>query len=150
MIDTTAPEISVTFDNNNVKNRNYYNASRTATITIVEDAFSEQLVQIEALDTLEVDKLEVDKLPTISQWKTDGKWHTATISFTKEGAYGFQVACSDLAGNTAKKYMSALFVIDKTAPQITFDGVRANSANNGVVMPVANYTDSFWTRRQRR
>jgi len=143
VIDTTAPEISVTFDNNNVKNGNYYNASRTATITIVEDAFSEQLVQIEALDTLKVDKLEVDKLPTISQWKTDGKWHTATISFTKEGAYGFQVTCSDLAGNTAKKYTSALFVIDKTAPQITFDGVRANSANNGVVMPVANYTDSF-------
>ncbi len=137
-IDTTKPEISVTFDNNNVKNENYYNASRTATITIIEKAFSEQLVQIEALDTL-----EVDKLPSVSKWKTNGECHTATINFTKEGVYGFQIACKDLAGNTAKDYVSTFFVIDKTAPQITFDGVRANSANNGVVMPVVNYRDSY-------
>ncbi len=138
VIDTTAPEISVTFDNNRVKNGNYYNASRTATITIIENAFSDQFVQIEALGML-----EVDNLPAISRWKTDGERHTATINFTKEGVYGFQVACKDLAGNPAKEYVSALFVIDKTAPQITFDGVCANSANNGVVMPIVNYTDSF-------
>lgn len=138
VIDTTAPEISVTFDNNSAKNGNYYNVSRTATITIIENAFSDQLVQIEMLDTV-----EVDNLPAISRWKTDGERHTATINFTKEGVYGFQVACKDLAGNTAKEYVSALFVIDKTAPQITFDGVYANSANNGVVMPIVNCTDSF-------
>lgn len=139
VIDTAAPEISVTFDNNNAKNGNYYNASRTATITIIEDAFSEQLVQIKALDNTS----EVDSLPAASRWKTDGRRHTATISFTKEGVYRFQIACKDLAGNTAKEYVSALFVIDKTAPQITLDGVRANSANNGVVIPIVNYTDSF-------
>ncbi len=138
VIDLIEPQISVSFDNNNVKNEKYYNDSRTATITIVERAFSEQLVQIKALDIA-----KIDRVPVISQWKTDGEQHTATINFTEEGVYGFQIVCRDLAGNSAKNYISTVFVIDKTAPQITFEGVRANSANRGVVMPVVNYTDSF-------
>ncbi|GFI21399.1 hypothetical protein IMSAGC011_00168 [Lachnospiraceae bacterium] len=138
VIDTIEPKITVTFDQNNAKNSNYYNTSRTATITITEQAFSEKLVVIEEQNTL-----EVDKLPVISRWKTEGEKRIATIRFTQEGIYGFRIVCSDLAGNTAKDYVSPIFVIDKTAPQIIIEGVCANSANNKSVIPIVKYTDSY-------
>ena len=38
-IDTTAPVISVAYDNNSASNGNYYNNKRTATVTITEHNF---------------------------------------------------------------------------------------------------------------
>ena len=136
IIDTTEPDISVDYGNDKPQNGKYYNNSRTATITIEDKAFSDELVRIEPLSTS-----DVNGLPAISGWTSNGDAHTARISFTEDGVYGFRVTCSDLAGNAAKDYVGEIFIIDRTVPEIVFDGVRNNSANNGVVAPILRYTD---------
>ncbi len=137
VIDTTRPEISVTYDNNNVKNGKYYNNSRTATITIKDKAFAENLVSVESLNPS-----GGNGLPAISGWTASGDTHTAKISFMEDGSYGFKVKCVDLADNAAKDYLGEVFVIDRSAPEIVFGGVRKNSANNGTAAPTLKCTDA--------
>lgn len=137
VIDTTRPEISVTYDNNNVKNGKYYNNSRTATITIKDKAFAENLVSVESLNPS-----GGNGLPAISGWTASGDTHTAKISFMEDGSYGFKVKCADLADNAAKDYLGEVFVIDRSAPEIVFGGVRKNSANNGTAAPTLKCTDA--------
>ncbi len=137
VIDTTRPEISVTYDNNNVKNGKYYNNSRTATITIKDKAFAENLVSVESLNPS-----GGNGLPAISGWTASGDTHTAKISFMEDGSYGFKVKCADLADNAAKDYLGEIFVIDRSAPEIVFGGVRKNSANNGTAAPTLKCTDA--------
>ena len=74
-------------------------------------------------------------LPAISGWTASGDTHTAKISFMEDGSYGFKVKCADLADNAAKDYLGEIFVIDRSAPEIVFGGVRKNSANNGTAAP---------------
>ena len=138
IIDTTKPEISVTYDNNNVKNGKYYGDSRTATISITDKSFADNLVSIEPLSAS-----GVSGLPAVSSWTSDGDRHTAKISFMDDGSYGFRVTCVDLADNAAKDYLGEIFIIDRSAPEIVFGGVRKNSANNGVVAPTLKCTDAF-------
>ncbi|MDE7322835.1 MAG: Ig-like domain repeat protein [Lachnospiraceae bacterium] len=138
VIDTTKPEISVTYDNNNVKNGKYYNNSRTATITIKDKAFADNLVSVESLNPS-----GGNGLPSISGWTASGDTHTAKISFMEDGSYGFRVKCTDLADNAAKDYLGEVFIIDRSAPEIVFGGVRKNSANNGVAAPTLKCTDAY-------
>ncbi len=138
VIDTTKPEISVTYDNNNAKNGKYYNNSRTATITIKDKAFADNLVSVESLNPS-----GGNGLPSISGWTASGDTHTAKISFMEDGSYGFRVKCTDLADNAAKDYLGEVFIIDRSAPEVVFGGVRKNSANNGVAAPTLKCTDTY-------
>lgn len=138
VIDTTKPEISVTYDNNNAKNGKYYNNSRTATITIKDKAFADNLVSVESLNPS-----GGNGLPSISGWTASGDTHTAKISFMEDGSYGFRVKCVDLADNAAKDYLGEVFIIDRSAPEVVFGGVRKNSANNGVAAPTLKCTDTY-------
>ena len=138
VIDTTKPEISVTYDNNNAKNGKYYNNSRTATITIKDKAFADNLVSVESLNPS-----GGNGLPSMSAWTASGDTHTAKISFMEDGSYGFRVKCTDLADNAAKDYLGEVFIIDRSAPEVVFGGVRKNSANNGVAAPTLKCTDAY-------
>lgn len=108
-IDMTAPIITVEFDNNDARNGNYYKAGRTATITVVEHNFDPALIDIQTTGS-------------IGGWSSDGDTHVCTVTFGTDGTYSLTVGGKDMAGNEANTFTEPDFVIDLTAPKVTFSG----------------------------
>ncbi len=130
-IDTTMPEIEVTYDLQEAENEYYYKESRIATVTITERNFDPE-------DT----ELEVTGPPvTISSWKhipgsgcsggtnprdtnhRDSCQWVSTVEFSNDGNYTFTCRTTDLAGNEASYGRTDEFVIDQTLPdvKVTYD-----------------------------
>lgn len=126
-IDKTAPTISVAYNNNAVANEKYFNAVRTATVTIVEHNFNVDRV-IFTRNTA-----RGGQLPNIT-WTNNGDTHVATISYTADGDYTFDVTMTDMAGNAsgAANYGNSAagkdFVIDTTFE----DMISISGVENGV------------------
>lgn len=141
-IDKTAPVINVAYDNNNgdVKSNNgstYFNADRTATVTISERNFDPEKVEFtianaegNAPEAVRVDEIN-DSIES-----TDETQHTYQITYSGDGVYTFDVKCTDRADKTSAevKYGESVaptaFVLDKTAPTISVS-YDNNSAANG-------------------
>lgn len=136
-IDVTKPNIDISYDNNDADSGSFFKANRTATIVITERNFKPEDVAIKITNTDGV-------IPNVSGWtKTAGtgnlddtKW-TATISYTADGDYTFDIVYTDLADNKMSGVVYAggtvaqtEFTIDKTIPtiEVTYDN---NSAMNG-------------------
>lgn len=138
-IDKTAPEVSVSYDNRNTRNGNYYNAARTATITVMEHNFNADLVDIRVTATR--DGAEAAR-PSVSSWQQDGERHTATITYSGDALYTFRVAVRDMAGNEAERYPEESFYIDTTAPELEIQNIADQVAYNGEVKPVITGSDA--------
>ena len=110
-IDKTAPVMSVSWDRANPSNGDYFNSSRTATVTVTEHNFDPSLFTLEGDGTL-------------SGWVSSGDRHTATVSFTEDGSYSFSISGRDLAGNESNVYESGVFNIDATMPELEVSGVE--------------------------
>lgn len=129
-IDKTAPIIRVDYNNNSVANNRYFNASRTATITITEHNFPLNDIA-RVVFTQTTDRGGV--IPTVS-WTHNGDTHIATFNYTTDGDYTFDVAMTDLAGNAsaAANYGNTVagkdFVIDTTFE----DMISQEGVENGV------------------
>lgn len=149
-IDKTRPVVKVTYDNNKALNKNYYAAERTATITVTEHNFKyidengKESVRVN-VNGKATDNGKKVTFPAIKGWTSNGDVHTATISYKADAKYIFDIEILDLAGNSIKDYKQEEFYIDKTAPEVEITGVANNSANNGKVAPVVNYTDTNFT-----
>ena len=141
-IDTTAPDIAVTYDNNNgdTKSNNgitYFNADRTATVTISERNFAPSQVDFTIINA-EGNAPEAVRIDEIndSTESTDGTQHTYKVTYSGDGVYTFDVKCKDRAGNgnAEVKYGESVaptsFVLDKTMPTISVS-YDNNSAANG-------------------
>lgn len=113
-IDKTKPSLSVSWNNNDVRNGKYYNGSRVATVTVNERNFNGSLIDVSNA--------------SISGWSNNGDVHTATIVFDKDGEYKFSISGRDLAGNSLNEtFDSGDFTIDSSKPSIVIEGV-----SNGV------------------
>lgn len=112
-IDKTAPVMTVSWNNDNPSNGNYYNTERVATVTVVEHNFDGSLINLSGDGNL-------------SGWSSNGDTHTATVSFNGDGEYQFSLSGADLAGNTVEGYDSGEFIIDTTTPTLNIDGVQAS------------------------
>ncbi len=121
--DTTLPQIRIIYDNNNVINENFFNRSRTATVTVTDHNFSRELT-------------EIITEGTVGEWMNNGDIHTVNVVFDKDGEYTLSVKSKDLAGNEAGEpdYADSVlpdaFTLDMTMPvlTVTYDN---NNANNG-------------------
>ena len=136
-IDTTPPEIDISYDNNNAENITHFNEDRTATIVVTERNFDSEYVDLEITNSDGI-------IPEISGWTKittgDGnldntKW-SATVRYTADGDYSFSINCKDMAGNGCSdvRYASSTvagdeFTMDKTKPEITVN-YDNNSAEN--------------------
>lgn len=121
-VDKTNPTMEVSFDNNNARNGNYYNAARTATITVTEHNFSADLVAISP--TASAGNGDTIGSPAIGGWSDSGDVHTATVTFPGEGVYSMTVDGMDLAQNALPGYSCPEFVVDTVKPQIDLSGVE--------------------------
>ena len=126
-IDTTAPVISVAYDNNSASNGNYYNNKRTATVTITEHNFDTSRI---ALSMTAQDAGKSVAAPAFGSWSDNGDIHTATLSFDADATYTWSLAYTDKAGNKAKDLAKQEFCIDTTKPVVTIKGVTPGSVNN--------------------
>lgn len=142
-IDMTKPEVVVTYDNNSAQNDNYYDAERTATIVVTEHNFDPSRV---AIIGTAIDNGTEIAFPVVGDWFDNGDTHSASIYYSQDAHYTFDVEITDKSGNTMNDFEAEEFVVDKTAPTIEFSGVADLSANNGDVVPVITYTDTNFNR----
>ncbi len=138
-LDKTIPVITVTYDNDNALNGNYYAAERTATIQIEEHNFAPERVTVTGTVTDHGNEMG---FPSVSGWSTSGDIHTATISCSADGLYRFDVAYTDQAGNEAEPFTGEEYYVDMTEPQVEITGVENLSANNGDVIPQISFSDT--------
>ena len=138
VIDKTAPSLRVEYDNTDGQNGNYYNAPRTAVITIEEHNFETSRFSLSGEASYEGTALAY---PSLSEWSSSGDTHTAAIHFQAEGDYSFRVAYTDKAGNQASEYPEDTFVLDYTAPELAIEDLENQSANAAAVRPVVSWSD---------
>lgn len=169
-VDKTAPTVKVDYSNQSPANDKYFNADRTATITVTEHNFNGEKVNIVGKDfkvnsntasgayiiITQNDKdakgdarnLDIDKA-----WTTNGDTHTLKITYTGSVNYKFNVVVVDRAGNVSatpdyagnKDFApnaDSDFDVDKVAPTITITGVTNGSAYNGEVGGTVEYKDA--------
>lgn len=151
-VDKTAPVISVTYNNNNAQNGHYFRSDRTATIVITEHNFDVNRVVFTRTAALNGSNITI---PSVS-WNNNGDVHTATIHYTADGDYTFNIAMDDMAGNTnngvdyGASVAANSFTVDKTinAPVITFsDNENGSAADankkafNDIVRPIITVND---------
>lgn len=124
-IDTTAPQISVTYNDvkgNTVGNNAYYKDTRVATIKVTERNFNPADFDWSKLINTD------GATPTFvsgADWTTkyadytDSSVHTATVTFANDGDYEVALNFVDMAGNRAAQYGTEKFTIDTIDPVIT-------------------------------
>ncbi len=135
-VDKTIPTYTVTYDNNNAKNGNYYDADRAATIDILEHNFDASAV------TVSVTRDGAAAAPYISGWTKSGDHNIATVSFASDGDYTFTFSGVDMADNPMAEYSMDSFTVDTQMPEIEIFNIENYSANNDVVQPGIRYSDT--------
>ncbi len=125
-IDTTAPTIYVSYDNNNADSETYFNASRTATITVTERNFNADDVKVTITNTDGTVPSVIGWTNTAGTYNKDDATHTATVTYSADGDYTFAIEYTDLAGNKASgvNYASgsvapSAFTVDRTNPTVS-------------------------------
>ncbi len=119
VIDRTRPSVRVSYDNNRAADGMYFNASRTAHITIREQNFNADLVRI-----------HTGVQEVFPNWYTEGSVYAADVLFEQDGAYHLSIHAADRAGNTADLFTvdSAAaperFVIDRNVDRLKIRGVK--------------------------
>ena len=124
IVDKTDPCINVDFSNNDVRNGKYFNADRTAKITIKERNFNAADVELNVTADKAVGNIAdyASYLKNSDNWTSTGDTHTAEITFSTEAFYKFDILYTDMSGrknepvNYGDSKAATDFVIDKTAP----------------------------------
>ena len=142
IIDTVAPRIEIIWDNSEAKNGRYYNHARTATVKVYERNF----VAEDAKITVNGGEASVSNWVVGSE-VSDENVSTATITFAKDGEYTFDVAVTDLAGNSSTKSHKDSFVIDTVAPEanISFHGGTSGAVTGSLEQAKPTYDRSSMT-----
>lgn len=148
-IDKTAPKIHVALNlNDRVKNKKYFNATRTATVTVTEHNFDAKAFENQLKATLNGKGIAVPSVSAFRQENGTDRW-TATVTFVADGDYVLNFKTTDKAGNSYKTVAGDFsgaaaqnFTIDKTAPQLTIGGITTNTAYKKVPTIVVKEADN--------
>ncbi len=150
-IDGKAPEIEVSYDNNEAQNTNNYKANRIATVKITEHNFNSEDVRLtvtakdifgKSVDISEKKYAEYAK--DKANWKQSGDvWEldTAGMVFDKEAIYTVRLECGELAENEASAYETE-FVIDKSATSA--EGIKIEYSTPVIEKVIEGVTFGFY------
>ncbi|MCD8366132.1 MAG: hypothetical protein LUC83_10080 [Clostridiales bacterium] len=142
-IDQTNPAITVTYDNNTVMSARYFDAARTATVTVTEHNFDVSRVVFSQTASLDGNSITV---PAVS-WQNNGDVHTATIYYGSDGDYTFEVEMADMAGNEsgAADYGGSVaandFTVDLSIEKPIVTGVENGMSYKDDVIPEITFSD---------
>lgn len=143
VIDKTLPTVSVLYDNNAAANEKYFNAYRTATVTIREHNFDVNQVNIQITSTIDGGEIAG---PAIT-WSDNGDVHVATIAYNSDGDYKFDITMTDKAGNaeTEVSYGNSVaakdFTIDTQISKPIIGGVENGKSYKDEVIPTISLDD---------
>src|SRR5699024_7529149 len=117
--DATPPAIEAAFDNNDVRNGKYYNAPRTATVTVTEASFGfvrdndpERAVVVRRWNGEE----RIVRAGDFQNPSGDGVTWTAQVPCEPDGIYRLDADLTDPSGKSAEPYRGEEFVVDTVAP----------------------------------
>lgn len=146
-IDNTKPVISVSYDNNDVRNEKYFNNHRVATITVKEHNFTSTDNRIVYTRTSSKDGSSIEE-PKVSAWSQNGNTYTATINYNADGDYTFAIDVTDKAGNNTKDSEVSYsgnaakdFVVDTTIDKPVIGGVENGNSYKDSVLPKIDFSD---------
>ncbi len=134
-IDQTAPDYTVTYNNNQSINESYYAENRTAIIDVLEHNFDPSLVQV-------LTTQDGGAGPSVSGWSRNGDHNVATVAFHSDGDFTFDIEGMDQADNPLKDYEPDSFTVDTTVPEMEIFDIEDMSANNDVVAPGIRFSDT--------
>lgn len=143
VIDKTLPVINVSYDNNDARNEKYFNAYRTATVTVTEHNFDVNRVTITGTASLDGNAV---KFPNAS-WSNSGDTHVATIKYDTDADYTFDISMDDMAGNKSNEanYGSSVapkdFVVDTTIDKPVISGIENGNSYKDSVLPKIDFSD---------
>lgn len=152
VVDKTLPVISISYDNNDARNEKYFNAYRTATVTVTEHNFDVNRVTITGTASLDGNAV---KFPDAS-WSNSGDTHVATIKYDTDADYTFEISMDDMAGNKSNEanYGSSVapkdFVVDTTIDKPVISGVVNGNSYKESVLPKINFSDINFKNAQVR
>lgn len=146
-IDKIKPEISVSYDNNEVKNEDHYRSDRKATITVKEHNFNSVNILF-SCTAKDIQGNNVDygkdyqEILRNAEWIHSGNVHTAEIDFDVDARYSFEMHYTDMAGNTEKEALSDSFCIDKLSPALS--NLNVSYSNSVVDIVLQTITFGFY------
>ena len=127
-VDTTAPELKVTYDNNDVitnADEDYYQSDRTATVQVTDRNFRPSEVDFSVISKNVQGKNVTYQYSDLKDWgdwklvnKNTSTWE-AEVSFNVDARYHVTFDYTDLAGHELTKNRDEKFVVDKTKPEIS-------------------------------
>ena len=127
-VDTTAPELKVTYDNNDVitnADEDYYQSDRTATVQVTDRNFRPSEVDFSVISKNVQGKNVTYQYSDLKDWgdwklvnKNTSTWE-AEIPFNVDARYDVSFKYTDLAGHELTKNLDEKFVVDKTDPEIS-------------------------------
>jgi len=138
-IDKSAPQISVSYDNNNDDDghEGFFKEARIATVTVNERNFNAEDVKVEITNTDGV-------MPSMTEWvkvsdgngNLDNTVYSMNVIYAQDGDYTFNVHMTDKAGNqdAGADYGSSAaptqFTVDTTVPVISLTYDNNNVYDN--------------------
>lgn len=133
--DSAAPELTVSFSNDDVRNGRFFNAGRTAWFTVQEANFS--FIQEYDPDQVIASMTEDGRTQVIRakelQPVGDATWQ-AQHAFATDAECAVEAQVTDLAGKASERF-SASFVIDATPPMLDVAFADGDQLVNGAYSP---------------
>ena len=138
-IDETNPDININYNpetgddsyqQKDANEKDYYNAECTVTVTIKDRNFRKENVKLTTAGTVGAFPISETELQNRLEKGKNGDVYTATIEFSKDGDYKFNIECTDNADNSNNK-SSKFFTIDNINPvvKIAYDNNDAKNSN---------------------
>lgn len=122
--DSQKPEVGVVYDTDDAENGQYYNCTRTATVTVRDRNFNPHAVRWDISGS--------NQNYQIGRWTGEGELHQCQVTFAEEGKnYRIKLEVEDYAGNKTVWDEDHNFTIDKTPPVIEM-AIDAGNAENKI------------------
>lgn len=146
IIDNTAPQLSLNYDNNSASEGKYFRKNRSVRILIKDDyfVFAHLLHDTTSIAKVFADGKQVLNV-TAQNFKNDSMnpevWYM-DISFARDAIWDVKYYAKDLSGNMASSRHDT-FVIDTHPPEVTITGVQHGGAYAHSVTPTVIIKDRW-------
>lgn len=145
-VDKTRPVVQENFSEFINSAENSFNADKTVSISVVEHNFDPELMNLKIYRKASGSQHNSDgfedatsELLGAANWQSKEDVHTLSFTFAQDAVYYIEITPVDLAANSADKYSSAVFEIDKTAPVVSMKNGLSVSSDDTSFLDIYPY-----------